>query len=53
MNVQYLQGLKIFVITEMTIAIMFACVLVHEASEVMLPNSLFFQQAHLWPLEKQ
>jgi hypothetical protein len=28
------------------------CVLAHEASEVMLSNSLFFQQAHLWPREK-
>jgi hypothetical protein len=27
----------------------FARVLVHEASVVVLPNSTFFQQAHLWP----
>jgi hypothetical protein len=27
-------------------------VLAHEASEVVLPNSMFFQQAHFWPFEK-
>jgi hypothetical protein len=51
-TVQYLQGLIIFVITELAIATLFACVLVHEASEVVLPNSMFFQQAHLGPSEK-
>ncbi len=44
---------KIFVIPEITIETLFACVLVHEALEVTLLNSLFFQQAHLWPLKKQ
>jgi hypothetical protein len=51
-TVKYLQGLNIFAILDLTIATLFAFVLVPEASEVMLPNSLFFQQAHLWPLEK-
>jgi hypothetical protein len=52
MTVQNQQGLNIFLIKELKIANLFACVLVPEASEVMLPNLLFLQQAHMWPLEK-
>ncbi len=49
MTVQHLQGLNIFVIIELTIATLFARVLVHEASVVLLLNSFSFQQAHSWP----
>ncbi len=37
-------------ITELTIATLVACVLVHEASVAVLLNSIFFQQAHSRPL---
>jgi hypothetical protein len=49
-TIQHLQGLNISVITELTIATLFAHVLVHEASVVMLLNSISFQQASLLAL---
>ncbi len=52
MTIQYLQGLNIFVIMELQLQPCFARLLVHEASKVVLPNSMFFQQAHSWPFEK-
>jgi hypothetical protein len=50
---QYLQGLNIFVIMELTGQLQPVCLDVsYEASDVMMLVSLFFQRAHLWPFEK-
>jgi hypothetical protein len=49
-TVQYLQGLNIFVITEQLQSYLPGCY--YEKSNVMMPVTLFFQQAHEWPLEK-
>jgi hypothetical protein len=46
MTIQYFQGLNIFVITELTIATLFARGVSYEASDVMLSVSWLFQQAH-------